>query len=97
MDLFSKLYPCLLGVLALTACNDRPTDAKTEKDAIKITEEYWRKEFPQVNLNNLTARGTDLNDRWKVTYYERGYPDPIGWEFEVEKESGRIIKVKGGQ
>jgi hypothetical protein len=88
----------VIATLFLAACNGRPHDATSAKDAIKITNKYWKEQFPQVNLKNLSVRTIDMNDRWKVNYYDasddRHWPVSV---FEVEKKSGEIVKVKGGQ
>jgi hypothetical protein len=87
----------ILALLLAVGCQNRAEGTATAEEAIKVTNRFWAEEFPQVNLGDLTSKAVDLNDRWRVTYDPPEGSAGAQWIFEVDKKSGKIVKVSGGQ
>jgi hypothetical protein len=91
---FELLFSFMLILAACTGSTGRST---TAEEAIEITNEFWERELPQVNLANLSINTRDMGTKWRITYSPPEGSLGSQWVFEVDKVSGNILNVSGGQ
>jgi hypothetical protein len=99
MRCIRREFPLSAIALVLVACHGQGQGprAATEPQAVEITKRYWAKESPQVDLSRWINSTRDLGDKWEVTWDVPGGSTGSPVTFEIDKRSGRILHVEGGQ
>jgi hypothetical protein len=87
----------LASTVVLSACQTQGKRAATAPQAVEITKSYWAKESPQVDLRRWVNSTRDLGDKWEVIWEVPGGSTGSPVTFDIDKRSGRIVHVEGGQ
>jgi hypothetical protein len=86
-----------IAIILFGGCGRHPSRVPTAEAATVVTDRFWSKELPQVELRNFTRSTLDKGDHWQVTYVPRHPGTGAAWVFEVDKATGRLVSAQGGQ
>lgn len=84
------------STLFLAGCQ-QPNNVDTADEAVEIANQFWAEKLPQVDLRPVDIKKTDIGTRWRVIYEPPEGSTGGPWVFEVDKKTGRIVNVSGGQ
>lgn len=92
LRLFAMALSC-----SLLACESDARAIRTTEEAIRVSDRFVIKEFPEARLKILDKVVRDSGETWVVEYrLPEGYAGgaPI---IEIDKSSGRIVKAYSEQ
>lgn len=91
-------FALIAAVLAVMgACHRDTPRASHVEEAVAITERFWAEKLPQVDTNHFTTKAEDLGSYWQIIYQLPSGSAGADWIFQVDKRTGKIVYVKGGQ